>query len=188
MKIEAAPDIDARLARRLEDLRRAQGWSLDDLAARSGVSRASLSRLEHGEVSPTAAVLGRLCAAFGVTMSNLLAQVEGQAAAFVPRAAQPEWTDPATGFRRRSVSPPAAGLAAELLEGRLPVGAQIAYPGPPRAGLEHHLYLLEGDLEVSVEGVTHRLAAGDALRYRLFGASAFHAPGPGAARYLLAIL
>ena len=181
-------DLDARLARRLGDLRHAQGWSLEDLSRRSGVSRATLSRLERADVSPTAAVLGRLCAAFGVTMSQLLAEVEGQAAAFVPAAAQLLWVDPATGFQRRSVSPPAAGLAGELVEGRLPPGAEIDYPGPPRPGLEHHLYLLEGALEVTVDGVRHRLAPGDCLRYRLFGPSGFKAPGPQPARYLLAIV
>ena len=36
------------------------------------VSRASLSRLENAEVSPTASVLGRLCAAYGLTMSRLM--------------------------------------------------------------------------------------------------------------------
>lgn len=55
-------DLDARLARRLAELRTSRGWSLDALAARSGVSRATLSRLENAEVSPTAALLGKLCA------------------------------------------------------------------------------------------------------------------------------
>ena len=54
---------NARLAQRLRELRHERGWSLDELAARSGVSRATLSRLENNEVSPTAAVLGRLCPA-----------------------------------------------------------------------------------------------------------------------------
>jgi transcriptional regulator with XRE-family HTH domain len=181
-------ETDVRLARRLGDLRRVQGWSLDDLAKRSGVSRATLSRLERADVSPTAAVLGRLCAAFGVTMSRLLAQVEGEGAALWPVAAQTLWVDPATGFRRRSVSPPSAGLAGEMIEGLLPAGAQIAYPAPPRAGLEHHLYLLEGALEVSLDGEPHRLTAGDCLRYRLFGASSFKAPGPDAAHYVIALI
>lgn len=189
MEQAAAPDdTDARLARRLADLRRGRGWSLEDLAQASGVSRATLSRLERGEVSPTASVLGRLCAAFGVTMSQVLAQVEGQAAALVPAAAQPVWVDPQTGLRRRSVSPPTAGLAGELVEVRLPAGARIDYPGPPRTGLEHHLWLLEGRLDLTIGGERHRLAAGDCLRYRLFGPNSFEAPGPDAARYLIAIV
>src|SRR2546423_15346101 len=87
---------DARLAQRLRQLRLERRWSLDQLAARSGVSRATLSRLENNEVSPTAAVLGRLCPAFGLTMSRLLAQVE-MPVALVRQPAQPVWTDPASG-------------------------------------------------------------------------------------------
>ncbi|WP_374575682.1 helix-turn-helix domain-containing protein [Phenylobacterium sp.] len=181
-------DVDDRLARRLAELRRGEGWSLEELAALSGVSRATLSRVERAEVSPTAAVLGRLCAAFGVTMSRLLAEVEGTGAALVRAEAQPVWTDPQTGLVRRSVSPPSAGLAGELIEVRLPAGTRVDYPGPPRAGLEHHLYLLEGTLEVTLEGERHRLQPGDCLRYRLFGPNSLAAPGPDAARYLIAII
>jgi transcriptional regulator with XRE-family HTH domain len=38
---------DRRLAERLRALRGERGWSLDELARRSGVSRATLSRLEN---------------------------------------------------------------------------------------------------------------------------------------------
>ena len=68
--------IDQRIAQRLRALRGERGWSLDELARRSAVSRATLSRLENAEVSPTTAVLGRLCSAFGLTMSRLLARLQ----------------------------------------------------------------------------------------------------------------
>ena len=99
-----------RLAERLRALRRARGWSLDELAGLSGVSRASLSRIENGEVSPTASVLGRLAGAHRTTVSRLLADIEDDAPALVRQGDQSEWVDPATGFRRRSVSPPALGF------------------------------------------------------------------------------
>ena len=147
---DAAADI--RLAERLRALRRARSWSLDELSALSGVSRASLSRIENGEVSPTASVLGRLAAAHRTTVSRLLADIEGDAPALVRRSEQREWVDPATGFHRRLVSPPAVGFDCELLSCELPVGARIDYPLPPRLGLEHHLYLMDGALELTVDG------------------------------------
>jgi len=183
---DASP-IDARLAARLAGLRHERGWSLDTLAERSGVSRATLSRLERGAVSPTAALLGRLCTAFGRTMSRLLAEAEADPPQLVRAAAQPIWTDPETGFRRRSVSPPAAGFTAELMAGELPAGAVIAYAAPPISGLEQHVWMLSGRLDLTVESVTHALEPGDCLRFRLFGATRFVCPGPDAARYLIAI-
>jgi transcriptional regulator with XRE-family HTH domain len=168
---------DLRLAERLREMRRARRWSLDELSARSGVSRASLSRIENGDVSPTAAVLGRLAGAHGSTVSRLLADIEGEAPALVARADQPEWVDPATGFRRRLVSPPSLDFDCEVLRCELPAGASIDYPLPPRLGLEHHLYLEGGELELEIEGKAHRLNAGDCLRYKLMGASRFRALG-----------
>ena len=185
-----APSSDAadmHLAERLRALRRTRSWSLDELSALSGVSRASLSRIENGDVSPTASVLGRLAGAHRTTVSRLLADIEGDAPALVRRGEQPEWVDPATGFRRRLVSPPSVGFDCELLSCELPAGARIDYPLPPRLGLEHHLYLLDGALNLTIEGVDYRLRAGDCLRYKLTGASRFFANGRRAARYILVL-
>jgi transcriptional regulator with XRE-family HTH domain len=178
---------DLRLAVRLAGLRQEQGWSLDELAARSGVSRATLSRLERGETSPTASLLGRLCTAYGRTMSRLLAEVEADPPLLLRAAEQVVWTDPETGFVRRSVSPPAAGYAMEMMTGELPRGAVIAYDAPPISGVEQHLWMLAGRLDLTVEGREHRLAAGDCLRFRLFGSTRFACPGPASARYVIAI-
>jgi quercetin dioxygenase-like cupin family protein len=101
--------------------------------------------------------------------------------------AQPIWTDPETGFRRRSISPPVTGFAAELVAGELPAGAVIAYAAPPISGLEQHVWMLSGRLDLTVENVTHALEPGDCLRFRLFGATRFACPGPDAAHYLIAI-
>ena len=70
--------VDARLAARLGELRTERGWSLDELSRHSGVSRSTLSRLERGELSPTAAQLGRLCTVYERTMSRLLTEVEAE--------------------------------------------------------------------------------------------------------------
>lgn len=179
---------DHRLAQRLRALRSERGWSLDDLANRSGISRATLSRLENAEVSPTASVLGKLCAAYGLTMSRLMRMVEDDFVPLLRRADQPVWTDPETGFRRRSVSPPAQSLAAEVLECELQPATRIAYDAPPRPGLEHYLHLIAGQLEITVDGHTHLLESGDCLRYQLFGPSAFATSARLGARYFLFIL
>ncbi len=179
--------IDRQIAQRLKSLRGERGWSLEELARRSTVSRATLSRLENAEVSATAAVLGRLCAAYGMTLSRLVRLVENEFAPLIARDDQPVWTDPKTGFVRRSVSPPAQTLAAEALEARLQPGTEIIYEHPPRAGLEHHIILIEGSLSVTVDGREHRLGPGDCLRYQLFGRSEFRTGGEPARYYLFMV-
>ena len=61
--------VDATIAERLKGLRGLRALTLDELAGRSGVSRAMISRIERGEASPTAQLLSRLCAALDVTLS-----------------------------------------------------------------------------------------------------------------------
>lgn len=90
----------ARLAREL---------SVSALAERSGVSRAMISKIERGEAQPTDALLGRLSAALGMTLSELIAHAEGDDRRLLRAADQPTWIDPDSGYRRRAVSRLPAG-------------------------------------------------------------------------------
>lgn len=179
--------LDRRLAERLAAMRAAAGWSLEQLAERSGVSRATLSRLERAETSPSAALLNRLCIAHGLTLSRLLAEVESTPVRHLKAAEQPQWQDAAHGFTRRMLAPPLSGFHTELIEGRLQPGARIAYEHPPVAGLEQHVWLLTGRLNLHLGEQVHALRAGDSLSFKLQGPSAFEVPGPAEARYLIAI-
>ncbi|HEX6016215.1 MAG TPA: XRE family transcriptional regulator [Geminicoccaceae bacterium] len=180
-------EVERRLADRLGRLRVERGFSLDELAGRTGISRATLSRLERAETSPTAAMLGRLCAAYGWTLSRLMAAAEGEPPALMRHGDQPEWRDPETGFHRRAVSPPGPGLRMELTEGELPAGASVAYDAAPVPGMEQHVLVLGGVLEFSLGERTWRLGAGDCLRLLIDGPTRLAAAGRGAARYLIAI-
>ena len=180
--------LDLRLAARLAELRTERSWSLDELAQRAGVSRSTLSRLERAEISPTTALLGKLCATYELTMSRLLAEVEPTPSPLVPADRQAVWRDDDAGITRRSVSPPSAGLRGEVVEITLRPGADISYEGSPVPGLEHHAWIFEGSLEVTVDGTAHKANAGDCLRFRLWANSRWHCPGPDPARYVLAIV
>ncbi len=192
MKLEEtgiAPDpMDARLGARLAELRSQHGWSLGELAERSGVSRSTLSRAERAETSPTASLLNRLCGVYGRTMSQLLSEVEAEPALLLRAAEQPVWEDRTSGFVRRSVSPPHTGLRGELVEGRLAAGADIAYDRPPVPGLEQHIWVLEGALDVTAQDAEHHLDTGDCLRLRVWGPTRFRCPGPDDVRYVLAVV
>ncbi|HEV8279920.1 MAG TPA: helix-turn-helix transcriptional regulator, partial [Streptosporangiaceae bacterium] len=48
----AASDLGGALARTLQSLRAERGWSLDQLAARSGVSKGVLVALEQARSNP----------------------------------------------------------------------------------------------------------------------------------------
>lgn len=176
-------DIDEGIAQELRRLRAERGWSLDQLAAASSVSRGMLSKIERGEVSATAALLGRIAAALEVPLSDLVAPPQ------VPRMLQrrgerPRWEDPATGFVRETVSPPLTGSSVEIVEVELPPHARVAYDMPQRPGYSQHLVVLSGCLRLHQHG-SQDLARGDALYMVPAGAFAFENPGAAACRYLV---
>src|ERR1700747_3409460 len=87
-------DAETRLAHPIRQERERRGWSLADLAERSGVSRASISKIERGEASPTAVILVRLSGAFDLTPAGLLLRAEGAGKRLSRAAEQPVWRDP----------------------------------------------------------------------------------------------
>ena len=183
-------DINARIARRVRELRSARGLSLDALAERSGVSRSTISLIERGQSSPTATVLDKLAAAFDVTLASLFEQTEAPAAQPSPlaRAAeQPVWTDPASGYVRRNVSPPVRSPL-QLVEVKFPAGQRLAYDSAPRrTPIHQQIWMIEGAMEVTVGERTWRLEAGDCLAMRLDQPIAFRNPTKRPARYLVAL-
>src|ERR1700738_2926293 len=96
-------DTSSRIAGRLRLERESRGWSQADLAERSGVSKATISKIERAEVSPTAVVLVRLASAFDLTLAGLVLRSQGQGERLSRAADQPVWRDPETGYLRRQV-------------------------------------------------------------------------------------
>ena len=154
--------LDERLAARVALERGARGWGMAELATRSGVSRAMISKIERCETKPTASLLGKLSAAFGLPLSLLLARVEGEPSRLARAKSQLRWIDPETGYRRRALSPPSDGLL-QLTEVELPPRARVMFPAAAYSFIHQQIWVLDGRLTLR-EGVdTHELATGDCL-------------------------
>lgn len=157
-------DIDAILARRIRLEREARGWSLAEVAQRSGVSKAMVSKIERGETSPTAALLARLAAAFDLTLAGLLVRVE-QSAGRVSRAAdQPIWRDPETGYVRRQVLA-LPDHPIELIEIELPAGKRVSLSASTYAFTREAVWVQAGALTVVEGDERHLLGPGDCLAF-----------------------
>lgn len=175
------------IARRLRDERQRRQWTLDELARRAGVSKAMLSKLERGEASPTAALLGRISGAFGRTLSALLAASEQPGSRLVRRADQPIWRDPQTGYLRRQISP-LSELPMQLVEVEFPPGAEVAYPASAFGFIRQAIWVIVGALEFTEGTHVHRLRPGDCLELGPPADCAFRNPGRVACRYLVAVV
>src|SRR5438445_80832 len=124
------PGVDnpgTQIARRLRMERDGRGWSLAELAKRSGVSKATISKIEREEVSPTAVILVRLAGAFDLTLAGLLLRAEGEGRRLARAADQPLWRDPETGYLRKQVfCRPDHPL--EIVQVELPAGKCVVLP------------------------------------------------------------
>lgn len=184
-------DVNQTLAQRLRALRDAHAYSLDTLAERSKVSRSTISLIERGQSSPTATVLDKLATALGVPLASLFA-AEGATAeapsAVARQAEQLEWTDPASGYRRRHLSA-AAASPIQLVEVHFPPGQKVAYEtGARDADIHQQVWLLEGVMRITVADQSWQLGAGDCLTMRLDAPIVFDNPGTTLARYLVALV
>lgn len=155
-------NLNQRISARIRIERESRSWSLSELAERAGVSRAMVHKIERGESSPTAMMLGRLSGAFGISMSTFIARAEMQEGKLLRRENQPVWRDPQTHYLRRHVSP-RSDLPIDLVQVELPAGSDIPMPASSYALARQLIWLQEGKL-LFIEGDTHhQMQAGDCL-------------------------
>ena len=119
-------DTGERLAARIRLERELRGWSLAEAADRAGVAKATISKIERQEISPTAVTLVRLASAFGLTLAGLLVRAESDAGGLQRAADQPIWRDPATGYVRQQVFT-RPDHPVELVRVELPPGRRTAF-------------------------------------------------------------
>jgi transcriptional regulator with XRE-family HTH domain len=157
-------DFGPKLAERLRLERESRSWSLSDLAERSGVAKATISKIERAEASPTAAVLVRLSAALGLTLAGLMLRAEGQPDRLSRAAEQPVWRDPESGYVRRQVFG-RPDHPVELVKVEMPAGQRVTLPKSSYAHIRQIVWVQRGSLVISEGGDRHVLGTGDCLGF-----------------------
>ncbi|MFE3206012.1 helix-turn-helix domain-containing protein [Embleya sp. NPDC055664] len=156
---ESAEAVPTGLGDRLRAARLANGFKLDEAARLTRLSVAYLSRLEHERRQPSLPALLTLARVYNTTVSELLGE---DAAATEPvvraRAAEPV---EAHGWTYWRVGSPRRGMQA--LRVRVPAGRADG-PGRVHPG-EEWLYVLSGQLRLTLDGATHLLAPGDVAHF-----------------------
>jgi transcriptional regulator with XRE-family HTH domain len=157
-------DTSARIARRIRLERDARGWSLADLAERSGVAKATISKIEREEMSPSAVILLRLAGAFDLTLAGLLLRAEGERERLTRAADQPVWRDPDTGYLRQQVFS-RSDHPLEIIQVELPAGRRVVLPASSYARVRQVVLVRAGDLVIIEGSERHALGAGDCLGF-----------------------
>lgn len=146
--------------------RKANGLTLDQVAARTGLSKSLVSQIERGIVNPTFAVVWRLTQALGLELSALDPDTspESRVIEHLHHYATPEKRSADGKVVLRLLSPQRTILPAEWYDMQLQPGGILRAP-PHAVGTYEHLSCLEGVLTVTIGSRSVTLPAGDTLRY-----------------------
>lgn len=158
-------EIQAQLSSfgaRLKELRQRRGWTLQELAARSALSKAFLSRLESGDRQASIAAALTLSRIFDVSLASLFESPARETSCTIVRAAEAA-EKTANGLKYAPLSQ--AGRFFNIQ----PMRVRIS---PVRRGNEHYhhdgeewIYVLSGKLTLSLAGKTYDLEPGDAAHF-----------------------
>ena len=175
--------LSNRLGERVLTIRRQRGFMLREVAEKTGVSIAMLSMIERGRSSPSIGTLHALADAFGVRMSELLHSIEPSDQNSIIRRAENQevMRGPAGVERRILIDDPKRGF--ELAENRYEPDTASA-PAPLHHQGNEFGIVLEGQLEVTVDGRVQVARTGDAIKLDSTHPHRFRNPGPHVTRTL----
>lgn len=175
------------IGERVRAQRRARGWTLDELADRSGISRRMLVNVEQGVTNPSITTLLRLSEALAIGLPSLVAPNHDEVPFVINRARtrSPLWTG-----KHGGQAILAAGVTApdvvELWDWTLAPGDAHASE-PHVAGTRELLGVIEGEVVLSVAGEEAVLGAGDAVSFHGDAVHGYRNDGTTAARFALTV-
>jgi transcriptional regulator with XRE-family HTH domain len=182
---ERAP-IDLQVGARLKHARQLAGIRMRELAAKVGCTEGMISKIENARVMPSLPMLQRLVEALGRDLPSFFGS-NPDVPGLVLRAGQRPiaTTDPirkGQGVHYERLVPFGAG---NLLEGNIHV---VAPDGSKHDPITHQGetmgYLLQGQLELTIEGTTYLLNAGDSFFFKNHLTNSYRNPGQQESRVL----
>lgn len=157
-------EVNEAIGARVRQHRNGRGWTLDELAGRSRVSRRQLVTIERGDGNPSISTLLRLSDALGIGLPALVDLEQPSVSTITPAGQAPVlWTGP-------------HGGQASLLAGTEPPDVVELWDWTLHPGEQHRseahtpgtrelLHIIEGHIELTIEEHTHRIDTGDAATF-----------------------
>lgn len=155
------------IGKRLRAARKLTGLVIDEVATKTGLSRAYISQIETGKASPSLQTVDRLAKALGIQVSSLFttddfdAQLTRADDRLVMQYGAPD-TAPEERKLVHFLSAPNRELELVILE--IPVGVAAGPPDQGHAG-EEAFYVLEGRVKAVIGGHSYIVEEGDSLHW-----------------------
>ncbi|MGJ6962158.1 helix-turn-helix domain-containing protein [Streptosporangium sp. G11] len=153
--------ITAAVANNVRAQRAHRQMTLDELAARSGVSRGMLVQVEQGRTNPSISTLTRIADALGVTVARMVEVSDTPVVRVVSGSDVVTFPHGESSTARLLVGTDAPAIL-ELWDWRLAPGDHHDGDAHP-PGTREMLTVLEGRLTLSVYGKSHVAETGDAV-------------------------
>jgi transcriptional regulator with XRE-family HTH domain len=181
-------EVNAAVARNVRAERTRLAWTLDDLAARSGVSKGMLSQIEQARTNPSVATVCRLATALGVSIASLVEAPEAPSARVVRgKEAVTLWTGGHKGSEARLLVGSGTTQQVELWDVQMIPGDGYASEAHP-AGTRELLLVMEGELTLELDGTPHEIGPGDAIAFVADRPHAYRNRGTAPLRYSLTVI
>jgi transcriptional regulator with XRE-family HTH domain len=179
--------VAAAVAQHVKALRQARGWSLDELAHRSGVSKGMVVQIEGGRTNPSIGTLCRLAESFGVNVGRLLEADAASAVRLISAAETPTlWRGELGGTARLlvGVNDPAF---VEFWEWRVAPGEwhRSAEHSP---GTRELVHVRDGSLVVTVGDAEYPVATGQTIDLRADRPHGYRNDGAGAVQATMIVV
>jgi transcriptional regulator with XRE-family HTH domain len=180
-------EVTAAVAEHVRALRAARGWSLDELAGRSGVSKGMVVQIEGARTNPSVGTLCRLADAFGVTIGRLLEPATERLVHVAAAEQAPVlWRGDLGGFGRLLASVSEVNCV-ELWEWRIAPGE--THPSADHAPATRELlHVLDGAVTVTVDGTDYEVRDGLTIEFQADRWHAYRNDGPDPARLMMVVV
>ncbi len=158
--------LSGQLGKTIQHLRKTYNLSLSDLSEQSGVAKSIISQIERNETNPTLATIWRLSQALDVSIEQFLVQSDEQP--FLEkstRADTPVLVSQDGKFRLTIIGWLKTVEWLQWYDVLAGAGGKLISEPHQRGSIEC-ISVLEGALEVEVNGLVERASAGETLRYR----------------------
>ena len=181
-------EVNAAVGRNVRGQRTRLAWTLEDLAARAGVSKGMLLQVEQARTNPSVATICRLATALGVSIASLVEAPEAPSARVV-RAAEGValWTGGQEGSAARLMVGSGTSQQVELWDVRMEAGDGYSSEAHP-TGTRELLLVIEGELTLELDGTPHAVGAGDAIAFVADRPHAYLNLGTSPLRYSLSVI
>jgi transcriptional regulator with XRE-family HTH domain len=179
-------EVLATISSHIRAMRSERRLSLDQLSARSGVSKGMLVQIERGATNPSIGTLCKVSAALGASIADLV-DVAGASRADVVPAAAPRtlWTGARGGHGTLLVGSTGPDVL-ELWMWELRPGDRYEAPAHT-GGTQELLHVTQGRLELEVGGVSYVVGTGQAVRAFTDRPHAYACAGARPVRFTMAV-